>query len=45
MIQLEAKNHLVQLGRIDKEINVEVINDIDFKYVHLHVDEIFKTTQ
>jgi len=46
MIQLKAKNHLVQLGRrIDKEINVEAINYIDFKYVHLHVDEIFKTTQ
>lgn len=43
MIQWEAKNQLVQLGRRDEEINVEAINDI--KYVPLHVDEIFKTTQ
>jgi arabinogalactan endo-1,4-beta-galactosidase len=43
LIQLEAKNQLVQLGKRDKEINVKV--DIDFKYSPLHVDEIFKTTQ
>ncbi len=30
MIQLEAKNQLVQLGKRDEEINVEVVNDIDF---------------
>jgi hypothetical protein len=29
----------------DKEINVEVVNDIDFKYAPLHDDENFKTTQ
>jgi hypothetical protein len=44
MIQLETKNQLVQLGKKDKEIIVEVVNHIDFKYSPLHVDEIFKTT-
>jgi hypothetical protein len=29
MIQLETKNQLVQLGKRDEEINVEVVNDID----------------
>jgi hypothetical protein len=45
MIQLKTKAQLVQLGRRDEEINVKVVNDIDFKYVPLHVDEIFRITQ
>jgi hypothetical protein len=45
MIQLEERNQLFQLGKRDEEISAEVVNDIDYKYVPLHVDEIFRITQ
>jgi hypothetical protein len=41
MIQLEARNQLFQLGKIDEKISVELVNDIDSKYAPLHVDEFF----